>query len=59
MSNADSIASEALETIMKRIDDCKRNLIVSDDPEYQASQAALLVKLSAAAVAMRQLEEAA
>jgi uncharacterized Zn finger protein (UPF0148 family) len=52
-----SVASQALESIMKRIEECKFNIISSDDPEYQAHQAALLEKLGTAAVAMKRLEE--
>ena len=57
LSRSGSVANQALASIMARIEECKFNLISSDDPEYQAQQAALLEKLGTAAVAMRRLEE--
>ena len=64
-SRAESVASEALEAILTRIEDCKDQLnmrpdsMTSQDVAKQVEMAALIEKLASAAVAVKKLEEIA
>ena len=64
-SRAESVASEALEAILTRIEDCKDQLnmrpdsMTSQDVAKQGEMAALIEKLASAAVAVKKLEEIA
>ena len=57
VSRASSVASDALESIYDRIDQCKKMLMdPSNNLDEQIATAALLEKLAQAAVAVKELE---
>ena len=58
MSRAESVASEALDSILCRIETCKAKLTSDDvDMQTQLATADLIEKLAKAAVAVKQLEK--
>lgn len=58
MSRAGTVASETMDSILSRIEDCKAMLMDPDvDVETQAETANLIEKLAKAAVAVRKMEE--
>ena len=63
-SRAESVASDALDAIHSRIEECKASLVSRDadgahDIAKQVEMAGLIEKLASAAVAVRKLEEMA
>jgi uncharacterized Zn finger protein (UPF0148 family) len=56
-SRAGTVCSDALSTILDRIEDCKTTLETSNDVMEQVEMANLIEKLAAAAVSMKKLED--
>ena len=57
MSRAETVASQTLDSLLNRIEECKTKLLDPNiDPVQQAETAKLIEQLASAAMAVKQLE---